>query len=256
MSPRRAIVRRPSPRLDEGQVTHIGRVPMDVAAAFRQYEGYLEVLRSHGLELIEAPAAPDHPDGVFVEDALVVVAGHAVLTRPGAPSRRGEVDSIAPVVAATGLSASRIEAPGTLDGGDVLVTGTHVFIGLTTRTDRDGIDQFAEIAAPLGREVIAVDVPGCLHLKSAITSLPDGSLICVDGWVDADVFRRAGFTVHLTGDLSGGDVLCLGDTVVLPADAPNAAALVTRLGFSSQSIDVSELQKIEAGVTCMSVLLD
>ncbi len=255
VSDRRAIVRRPSQRIAEGEVTHIDRRPMDVERAMAQYADYLALLRRHGVELIEVPTAPDHPDGLFVEDALVVVDGQAVITRPGAASRRGEIDSIRPVVAALGLPIAAIRAPGTLDGGDVLCLGRDVFIGLTTRTDADAIEQFACIVAPLGRTVVAVGVPGCLHLKSAITALPDGSLIAVPGWVDPAVFEAHGYRVHAAAEPTGGDVLCLGDTVVLPADAPGTAELIHRLGFPVEPIDVGELQKIEAGVTCMSVLV-
>ena len=252
---RRAIVRRPSPRVAEGEVTHIDRRAMDVDLALTQYANYLALLQRHGVELIHAPEADEHPDGIFVEDALVVVGGQAILTRPGAASRRGEIDTIRPLVESLGLPLATIEAPGTLDGGDVLCVGRHVFIGLTTRTTTAAIEQFAAIVEPLGRTVVAVDVPGCLHLKSAITALPDGSLIAVRGWVDETIFEAAGYRVHAAGEETGGDVLCLGTTVVLPADAPRTAEIIRNLGFDADPIDVGELQKIEAGVTCMSVLL-
>lgn len=253
--PHRAIVRRPSPDLADGEVTHINRQPMQIERALAQHDDYLALLVRHGVDLIFAPESPQHPDGLFVEDALVIVDGHrAILTRPGADSRRGEVESMAGVVERLGLRADRIDI-GTLDGGDVLCVGRHVFIGLTTRTTAPAIAQFAGFVAALGRKTVAVDVPGCLHLKSAITSLPSGDLISVDGWVDPALFESEGYRVHVTDEHSGGDVLCLGDTVVLPADAPRTADLIASLGFRPEPIDVSELQKIEAGVTCMSVLL-
>ena len=154
-----------------------------------------------------------------------------------------------------GLRTRRISAPGTLDGGDVLVVGQHIFCGRTTRSNDDGINQLAAWGEPLGFTTIAVEVSGCLHLKSAITALPDNSLIAVPGWVDPSVFERVGFTVREAAEPTGGDVLCLGDTVVLPASAPATAARLAALGFDVHPIDVSELEKIEAGVTCMSVLV-
>lgn len=250
-----AIVRPPGPRVAEGEVTHLERTAVDVERARAQHRTYVEVLRRHGLRIVEAPALDDHPDGLFVEDALVVLGRTAVLTRPGAPSRRGEVDSLVPVVAALGLRAVRIEGPGTLDGGDVLVTGRHVFVGRSTRTDDDGRAQLGPVAGPLGLDVVGIDVTRCLHLKSAVTALPDGSLVAVAGWLDLDVFRGLGYTVHETDEPSGGDVLCLGRTVVLPADAPATAARLRALGFAVEPVDVGELQKIEAGVTCMSVIV-
>ncbi len=251
----RAIVRRPSPRIAEGEVTHINRRPMDVELAFVQYAAYLALLQRHGVELIHAPEADEHPDGLFVEDALVVVDGQAILTRPGADSRRGEIDTIRPLVESLGLPLAVITAPGTLDGGDVLCVGRHIFVGMTTRTSPVGFDHMHRIAASIGRTAIPVDVPGCLHLKSAITALPDGSLIGVPGWFDATVFEHLGYRVHAAGEETGGDVLCLGNTVVLPADAPHTAQIIRDLGFDVDPIDVGELQKIEAGVTCMSVVL-
>jgi dimethylargininase len=252
--PTRAIVRRPSRRIAEGEVTHIDRVPLDVDLAIRQHHAYLALLQQLGVSLFFAPETDEHPDGLFVEDALVMVDGHAVITRPGAPSRRGETKTILPLVRTLGISVSEI-SEGTLDGGDVLCVGEFVFIGLTTRTTQDAIDQFASLARPFGRTTVAVSVPGCLHLKSAITALPDNSLIGVKGWYDQTPFLEAGFTIHDAAEPSGGDVLCVGNTVVLPSDAPITGQRITNLGFDVAHIDVSELQKIEAGVTCMSVLL-
>jgi dimethylargininase len=250
-----AIVRRPSPLVAQGEVTHIDRRPMDVDRAMAQHTDYLRLLASLGPSLVFAPDAPEHPDGVFVEDALVMVGRLAVITRPGAPSRRDEIHSIESVVAGLGLDVARIDAPGTLDGGDVLQVGNHIFVGRTTRTSADAIEQLARIVAPLGRSVVAVDVPGCLHLKSAITALPDGSLIAVPGWVDNSVFRQLGYSVHDAAEPSGGDVLCIGNTVVLPASARRTAERIAALGFDVAAVDVGELEKVECGVTCMSVLV-
>ncbi len=253
-APAQAIVRQPSRRIAEGEVTHIDRVSLDVDLAFRQYHAYVALLQQLGVRLIFAPEVDEHPDGLFVEDALVMVDGHAVITRPGAMSRREETRTIAPLLRTLGIPVSEI-SEGTLDGGDVLCIEEFVFIGLTTRTTQEAIDQFATFVRPLGRTTIAVNVPGCLHLKSAITALPDSSLIGVEGWYDPAPFLEAGFTIHDAAEPSGGDVLCLGNTVVLPADARITGQRITALGFDVTHVDVSELQKIEAGVTCMSVLL-
>jgi dimethylargininase len=251
----RAIVRRPSPRIADGEVTHIDRIPMDVDLAMTQYDRYLQVLQSLGVELIFAVESPDHPDGLFVEDALFMVGDIGVLTRPGAPSRKGEVESIAELVRALSITSVSIPAPHTLDGGDVLVVGKHIFVGVSTRTTMGAIDSLRVLIASTGYQVVPVTVTGCLHLKTAITRLPDDSLIAVAAFVDTNLFASHGFRVHETTEETGGDVLCIGNTVVLPMDAPRTAAQIESLGFEVQRIDVSELQKIEAGVTCMSVLL-
>jgi dimethylargininase len=251
----RAIVRLPSPLIADGQVTHINRTPMNTALAFEQHRAYTALLERHGYALTWAPSLDDHPDGVFVEDALVVIDGTALLTRPGAPSRQGEVDSLVDVVSHLGLPATRVEAPGTIDGGDVLVTDRHVFVGRSTRTNDAGISQLAAFAARTGRHTIAVTVTGCLHLKSAITRLPDGTLLGVPGWLDRRAFTDVGYLVRDASEPSGGDALCLGNVVVLPADALGTVAYLRRQGLVVETVDVSELQKIEAGMTCMSVLL-
>jgi dimethylargininase len=254
-TPKRAIVRKPSPRVAEGQVTHIDRSPLDTELAFAQHRAYVELLERHGYTLTWAPILDDHPDGVFVEDALVVIGGTALLTRPGALSRRGEVDSLVEVVAHLGLDATRVEAPGTIDGGDVLVTDRHVFVGRSTRTNEAGIAQLATFAARSGRETVVVTVTGCLHLKSAITRLPDGTLLGVPGWFDRAAFTAADYVVRDAAEPSGGDALCLDDVVALPVDASGTVAYLRRQGFIVETVDVSELQKIEAGMTCMSVLV-
>ena len=254
--PSSAIVRRPSPRLAEGEVTHVRRQPVDMTRALAQHAAYVDTLRSHGVRIVHAPPLDDHPDGVFVEDALVVLRDRAVLARPGAPSRRGEVDSLLAVVDALGLTSTRIVAPATLDGGDALVTDRHVFVGLSTRTNAEALDQFAPVVmAAVGLEVVGVPVTRCLHLKSAVTALPDGSLVAVSDQLDLTPFMERRYAVHVVDEPSGGDVLCLGATVVLPADAPRTTALLTALGFDVCALDLSELQKIEAGATCMSVLV-
>lgn len=251
----RAIVRAVSPGLAEGEVTHRARVAIDLRQAIVQHAAYVELLRAHGLRIIEAPAAPEHPDGVFVEDVLVVIDGRAILTWPGAHSRRGEVDSVEPLIRELGLPLERILAPGTLDGGDVLVTERHVLVGRSTRSNQAAVTQLAVLAACRGRQVLGVDVRAALHLKSALTRLPDGSLIAAPDFVDVRHLQSLGYLVREAPEPSGADVLCLDRTVVLPADAPASAALLRALGHEVVSIDISELQKLEAGVTCMSVLL-
>lgn len=250
-----AIVRAVSPRLAEGEVTHRKRVAIDLSLALEQHAAYVDLLRKCGLRIIEAPAAPEHPDGLFVEDVLVVLEGHALLTRPGALSRRGEVESVEPLIRASGLPIERIVAPARLDGGDLLATPRHVLVGRSTRSNEAAVTQLAASAACSGRAVLGVGVRAALHLKSAATLLPDGALIAAPDFVDVQHLRSLGYSVHSAPEPSGANVLCVGRTVVLPADAPASAALLSALGHEVAPIDISEFQKLEAGVTCMSVML-
>jgi dimethylargininase len=253
--PTRAIVRAPSPRLAEAELTYLARQPIDVARAVAQHAAYVALLREHGLEIIHAPEAPEHPDGLFVEDALVVIDGRAILTRPGAASRRAEVASIEQLTHQLGMRVERIQAPARLDGGDVLVTERHVFVGRSSRSNVRAIQQLASFEACRGRVVLGQPLNGVLHLRTALTQLPDGALIALPKSVDAGRLRKLGYTVHEAAESSAADVLCLGQTVVLPSDANVTAFRLRELGYEVVQIDVSELQKLEAGVTCMSVLL-
>ena len=176
---RRALVRRPSPRLAEGLLTHLDRVAVDVDLAQRQWEAYVAALQAEGWETIEVPPAPDCPDSVFVEDTVVMYGDLAVLTRPGADERRAEVAGTEQTLRDLGLRIARIESPGTLDGGDVLKHDGTVWVGLGGRTNQAGIDQLAAHLAPLGASVVAVPLTKALHLKSAVTALPDGTVV---GW--------------------------------------------------------------------------
>jgi dimethylargininase len=248
-----ALVRELSPRIVDAELTHLSRDPIDPALAREQHAGYLGLLAGLGLELVHLPPLPEHPDGVFVEDVVVVVDDTAVLARPGVASRRGEVASVRETVERRGLRVVQISSPATLDGGDVLQVGDTVFVGLSQRTNAAAATQLTELLAPLGRTVIPVPVSGVLHLKTGATALPDGTIVAVPGSVPSDAFR--GREVIAVQEAAGGDVLLVGEVVVLSAAAPRTAELVAARGFRVEPVDISELEKAEAGVTCLSVLL-
>lgn len=251
-----ALVRAPAPALEQAELTFLDRSPVDVAAAQVQHRAYVALLERLGRRVVHVEAAPEHPDGAFVEDAVVVVGDLAVLTRPGAASRRGEVASVERAVVALGLRTARVEGPGTLDGGDVLQVGRTVFVGLGGRTDTVGAEQLRAHLAPLGRRVVTVPVTGCLHLKTGATALPDGTVLAVRHWLDTTVMAAEGLQVIEAPEPAGADVLLVDETVVLSAAAPRTAELVRRRGFAVEPVELSELEKLEAGPTCLSVLLE
>ena len=187
----RALVRRPGPLLAEGELTHLERTPVDLDLARRQWEGYVAALQGAGWETIEVAPADDCPDAVFIEDPVVVYGDLAVIARSGAPSRRGETSAVEDAVRDLGYRVAHIEEPGTLDGGDVLKHDGTVYVGLGGRTNGAAIHQLADHLRPLGARVQAVPVTRALHLKSAVTALPDGTVI---GWPpvvdDAEAFPR------------------------------------------------------------------
>jgi dimethylargininase len=249
----RALVRRPSPRLADGLLTHIQRSPVDLDRARDQWEEYVTVLRGCGWNAIEVPAADDCPDSVFVEDTMVVYGDLAVMARPGAPQRRAEVAGAEAAIAALGYRIARIDEPGTLDGGDVLKIGSTIYVGRGGRTDDSGIEQLREHFEPLGAKVVSVDVRSVLHLKSAVTALPDGTVIGFPPLVD----DLSAFDEFLAvPEETGSHVVLLGDDVVLmAASAPRTAMLLQGLGHRPVVVDISEFEKLEGCVTCLSVRL-
>ena len=246
------LVRQTSSRLAEGIVTHIGRVPVDVALAQAQHAAYADALATNGWTVQQVPAADDCPDSVFVEDTVVVCEDLAVLAHPGAPARRAEVAGVAQTVQAVGLRTARIEGPGVLDGGDALQVGNTVYVGRGGRTNGEGIRQLRRLLTPLGRTVVAVPLGRVLHLKSAVTALPDGTFLVLPGLVAAELFPA----VRPVEEAGGSHVVLLGgDRVLIAASAPRTANLLDDLGFAPVVVDVSEFEKLEGGVTCLSVLL-
>ena len=249
----RAFIRQPSTRLAEGELTHLARTPVDLPRACAQHAAYLQVLRGHGFAIIALPDLPDQPDAVFVEDVLVCLDGRLVLTRPGAASRRAELPSVVATLRQQRLPFEAIGAPATLDGGDVLVLSHHVLVGRSTRSNDAAREQLASWVQT-DRPVLGIDVARALHLKTAVTQLPDGSLIANPDCVDTTALTALGYRIQAAAEPSGANVLCLGACVLLPADAPRTAAALREQGFQVQTLDISELQKLEAGMTCMSVL--
>lgn len=254
--PSHALVRAVSPRLADAELTHLDRVPVDAGRAAAQHAGYVDLLRALGHEVVEVAPAPEHPDGTFVEDTVVVVDDLAVCTRPGAASRRGEVASVRDTLHALGVRTADVPAPATIDGGDVLQVGPTVFVGLGGRTDAAGVAALEAAVRPLGRSVVPVEVTGCLHLKSGATALPDGTVVAVTSWLDTAPFEAAGLEVVEAPEPAGADLLLSGQRVVVSAAAPATAALVRGRGFEVHAVAIDELEKAECGVTCLSVLLD
>jgi dimethylargininase len=246
-----ALVRPPGPRLAEGIVTHVERRPVDVELARTQHAGYVAALAANGWTTSVVDPAEDCPDAVFIEDAVMVFDDLAVLARAGAESRRGERAGAEAAVKGLGLRIGQIDEPGTLDGGDVLQVGSTVYVGRGGRTNGEGIRSLRRLLTPLGRTVVPVQLGGVLHLKSAVTALPDGTLIGLPDLLD----RSALPTLRVAPEEPGGHVVLLGGgTVLLSTSAPVTATWLDDLGFDVVRVDISEFEKLEGCVTCLSVL--
>ncbi|MDN5803505.1 MAG: arginine deiminase-related protein [Microlunatus sp.] len=245
-----------APALAAGELTHLERTPVDADLALEQWRGYVDAFVAHGWQVHQIAPADEHPDGVFVEDTVVVFDDLAVLTSPGADSRRGEIHTTAAALESLvdegiGLEVARILEPGHLDGGDVLKVGRTVYVGLTERTDTEGVDQLRTLLTPRGWQVVAVPVTKVLHLKSGVTALPDGTVVGFPPLVDdASTYPRF-FPVP---EEHGCAVVDLGDgAVIMSADAPRTAELYAARGLRVITVPITEFEKLEGCVTCLSV---
>ena len=249
----KALVRRPNSRLPEGIVEHIERVPVDYELALNQWGHYVALVQRYGWETIEVAPADDCPDSVFVEDTMVVYKNSAMISRPGAASRRLEIAGAERTIERLGYSIDRIQEPGTLEGGDVLKVGDLIYVGRSARTNAEGVAQMRRIFEPLGARIVEAPVSKVLHLKSAVTALPNGSVI---GYLPAldDVSIFADFIP--VPETSGAHVVLLGDNrLLMAASALKSAELFAGLGYEPILVDISEYEKLEGCVTCLSVRL-
>jgi dimethylargininase len=242
-----ALTRAVSPRIAECELSFIDREPIDYKRAVVEHLVYERVLADLGCTVVQIEEAPDHPDGVFVEDAAVVMEDFAVITRPGADSRLGETRSVAEALRPY-RTLQHVVDPGTVDGGDVLRVGDTLYVGRSQRTNDEGIDQLGAWC-----RVVPIDFSGCLHLKSAVTAIGPRTLLANRDWVDTRQFD--GFEVIDVEEPHAGNALRIGQTVVM-ASYPRTVASLRRQGYVVRVLDVSELAKAEAGVTCCSLLVE
>ncbi len=238
-----------------GREENLPRDPIDVAKAIADHERYDAALRSLGARVIRAPEEPTLPDAVFVEDTALVLDDVAIITRPGAPSRRPEIESMARVLSAY-RSLQRIQPPGTLDGGDVMAVGRKIYVGLSSRTNHEGIAQLDTHLSVWGYEVIPVPVTGCLHLKSAVTQVADNLLLINDRWVSPECFASLEIMTVAPSEPAGANALRIGTAVIYPTHHPETAERLDRAGVRVVPVPCTELAKAEGGVTCCSVVFE
>ena len=250
-----AITRDVSPSMNECELSFVERCVIDVARAVQQHDRYEEALCSLGIAVVSLPALAEAPDAVFVEDPAIVLDEVAVMTRMGAESRRTESPSLAEAVARF-RPLRWITEPGTLEGGDVVRIARTLFVGRSARSNDPGIAQLRSELAPFGYAVVPVEMRGCLHLKSACSYLGRNTVLANRSWVDMAPFAGCVVVDVASEEPGAADVLAIGDTVVIPASFPQTARALESAGWNTLPIDVSELQKAEAGVTCMSLVFE
>lgn len=249
------VTRKPSPRLAEAERTYREPRPVDMGLARRQHRAYEEALRKLGIRVVRAPAAPDSPDGVFVEDVAVVLDEVAVLARPGLPARRREVESVGRMLAEM-KPVRRVEPPATLEGGDVLSVERDVFVGVSPRTNARGAAQLQTMISEFGYSVHTVPVRGAVHLKTACTHVGRKTVLCNPEWVDTGAMEEL-WKMRVDGDEPwAANTLLAGETVLMPEGFSRTADRLRESGRPVVEVDVSEFQKAEGGVSCLALVVD
>jgi len=251
-----ALTREISPAFESCQLTHVPRVPIDVERARAQHAAYEWALVEAGCTIRRLDTAPDLPDSVFIEDIAVVLEEGAIVCRPGAEARRAETAGVVEALVRHGRPLHRVQAPATLDGGDVLVIGREVFVGASSRTNRAAIDQLSRTLGAVGYTVRAVPVRGCLHLKSAVTAVAADTLLINRAWVPAETFRGLSLIDVDPEEPHAANGLTVGDAVIYPSSFPRTRERLERRGVRIRSVEVDELQKAEGAVTCCSLIFE
>lgn len=251
----RAILRLPGSNFADGLTTVDYGTP-DYQATLAQHQAYQAALRHFGLELEVLEPDLEHPDSTFVEDVAVLTAHSAILTNPGAPSRKGEVEGIRPAIERHFENICRITAPGTLDGGDICEAGSHFFIGLSERTNPEGARQLAAFLAQEGYSASTVEVkgvPGILHLKSGIAYLGEKDLVLIDAFAGRPEF--AGYRIIRVDPDENYAANCLpiNESVLIPKGYPRLKGRIDRLGYTTLALDMSEYRKMDGGLSCLSL---
>lgn len=250
-----ALTRAVPPSINDCQLTHLVREAIDIDVARAQHAAYEDVLRRLGCRVERIEALPEMPDSVFVEDTAIVVDELAIVTRPGAPSRRGEVASMAKALARYRDDVVAVTGPAMIDGGDVLRVGRCIFVGRSSRTNDAAIGQLGALVRPHGYEVFAVDVRGALHLKSAVTQVGVSQLLINRSWIDEAAFREYTLIDVDADEPGAANALLVGDTVVFPEAFPRTRSRLERAGIRVVTVDAGELAKAEGALTCCSVLV-
>jgi dimethylargininase len=249
----KALTREISPAMQHCELTYLSRVNINLKLARKQHHAYEQTLARLGCQLVTLPAEPDLPDSVFVEDAAIVLDEIAIITRPGALSRRPETAAIADALRPY-RELAFIEAPGTLEGGDVLRIGKVLYVGRSSRSNDTGIEQLSNIIAPYGYRVIPVAVRGCLHLKSAVTQVGAHILLVNRHWVNPDYFEGMNFIEVHPDEPGGANALLIGETIIYPASNKSTLARLKQHRIAVEVVDVSEVEKAEGAVTCCSLV--
>ncbi len=244
-----------SPNLAQGELTYIDRAPVDHTTALPQHDQYYNTLAAHGVEVKKLTMNSDYPDSCFVEDTAIVLDEIAIITRMGTTSRRGETAGIVAEISKYRETVA-IQQPATIEGGDVLHVGKTLFVGLSTRTNTQGIEALTTIAKRFGYKVIPVPVTGCLHLKTACTAVSDDTLLLNPLWIDTAPLQSFTLLPVSLDEPWAANTVRIGNTLCVQAGFPNMLEQVHTFADRIEPLDISEFRKVEAGPSCLSVLFE
>ena len=249
-----AITREVSPRFNECEITHIERTPIDLEVARAQHHEYVNALKKLGCVVLELPAEPDLPDSVFVEDTAFILPDVAIITRPGADSRKPETESIVRVLSPY-VKLIQLREPATVDGGDVLVLGKNIYVGRSTRSNEEAIQQLNKLLCDYGYTVLGVELHDCLHLKSGVTRVDDKTLLINRNWVGTHHFEGFDWIEVDPTEPFAANCLPIGESIIFPIAFPRTRLKLEERGYQVITVDVSELAKAEGAVTCCSLII-
>lgn len=250
-----AITRQVSPAINHCELTHIVREPIDYERACAQHRQYEDALRSLGITVISLSAEPDLPDSVFVEDVALVLDECAIMLNPGAPSRRPEVASVETALAPY-RDIFRVQPPGTVDGGDILTVGRTIYVGMSSRSTDNAIEQIKAILEPISYEVRAINVTGCLHLKSAVTQVSEDTLLINPQWVSKDDFPGMQYIEVDPSEPYAANAVLVDGAIIYPSSFPKTRAKLEKAGINLLAVDADELAKAEGAVTCCALIFE
>jgi len=249
-----AITREVSSRFNECEITHIERTPINLDIARAQHHEYVKILKKLGCDVVELPAEADWPDSVFVEDAAFILPEVAVITRPGADSRRAETESIIRALTPH-IKLIHVREPATVDGGDVLVLGKNIYVGLSSRSNQEAIDQLNELLCEYGYTVSGVEMHDCLHLKSAVTRVDNKKLLINKNWINTRHFENFDWIEVDPAEPFAANCLPIGQFIIFPTAFPKTRAKLEEREYKVVTVGVSELAKAEGAVTCCSLII-
>lgn len=250
-----AITRQVSSRFNECEITHIDRSPIDVEVARAQHHEYNKILETLGCKVIELSEQKDLPDSVFVEDTAFILPEVAVITRPGADSRKPEIETIIQALTPH-KKLVHVTAPASVDGGDVLVLGKNIYVGMSTRSNPESVEQLNNLLSEYGYKVFGLTLTDCLHLKTAVTRVDDKTLLINSNWVDASTFQNFDLIEVDASEPFGANCLPVRGSIVYPYAFPKTQKKLEQKGFSIKNVNLDELAKAEGAVTCCSLILN